>query len=173
MTDLPKPQDETIHELLERVKNFLENVDNIPLSLNALIERFNEFRKCSDFWDYQEYQKIIYSLHVYKDFCTQYKGDYYLYGQVPTSPDKPITFSMLQEAYDANCKKLTEYGGPCNFCEISRAKSSEETFRNLILSIELYHKMYIEITYAPGGSGFQEAKEDFEELSEYTFTNNT
>ena len=55
-------------------------------------------------------------------------------------------------------------------------KHLKETFRNLILSIELYHKMYIDITYAPGGPGFKEAQKDFEELvglEEYTFTNNT
>lgn len=172
MTDLRELPEEPILKLLERVKDFLECDDNIPLSLNALIEWFNKFSK---YYDFSVYQKNIYSLHVYKDFCRIYNGDYYLYGQVPTSPDKLITFSMLQEAYNVNCKKLKD-GCPSNFCEISSAKSSEETFRNLILSIELYHKMYIDITYAPGGPGFKEAQKDFEELvglEEYTFTNNT
>lgn len=171
---MDESQEETILKLLKRVKDFLECDDNIQLSLNALIEWFNKFSKV---YDFSKYQKNIYSLYVYEDFCRQY-GNYYLYGQVPTSPDKPITFSMLQEAYDANCKKLKDVGSRHSY-EISSAKSSEETFRNLILSIELYHKMYIEITYVHGGSGFKKAQKDFEELEElvgleeYTFTNNT
>ena len=162
-------QKTTILNLLKKLENlFSLNPHIVPLSLYQLIDWFNEIKKKMDLG---KYQNILYSLHEYKDYCMKYNGNYYLYGQVPTSPDKPITFSMLQEAYDANCKKLEEYGGPCNFCEISRAKSSEETFRNLILLIEFYYMNYIEIKNAPGGP--EEAQEDFEELSEYTFTNNT
>ena len=88
---------------------------------------------------------------------------YYLYGQVPISPDEPITPELLLQADDMTSDRFHEYGGPVNSFEASSIRHSKTLYQNLILIIERYESVYHELMYAPGtGFLFLQANRRFE-----------
>ena len=85
-------------------------------------------------------------------------GSYYLYGQLMTRPDEPITRKKLTDAIDENNRRHLEYGGPCNMLEQLSIMSSEKNFHDLLKILEMY---YDEISYRPGGSGYKQSMASF------------
>ena len=127
-------------------------------SLNKLIDWFKEVSEEMDLDEYIE-PNVREVLNEYKKNSeTEWsKGEYYLYGQVLTDPDSPITRELLQNAIDTNSRRSQEYGGPCNSFEAASMAHSDQLFSNLLQLLGFYYITYNEISYAPGGAGYKGA----------------
>jgi hypothetical protein len=128
-------------------------------SLNKLIDWFKEVSEEMDLDEYIE-PNVRDVLNEYKkDSETEWsKGKkYYLYGQVLTDPDSPITRESLQNAIDINSQRSQEYGGPCNSFEAASIAHSDQLFSNLLQLLGFYYITYNEISYAPDGAGYKRA----------------
>jgi hypothetical protein len=127
-------------------------------SLNKLIDWFKEVSEEMDLDEYIE-SNVREVLNEYKkDSGMEWtKGKYYLYGQVLTDPDSPITRELLQNAIDTNLRRYQEYGGPCNSFEAASIAHSKQLFLNLLELLGFYYITYNEISYAPGGAGYKRA----------------
>ena len=136
-------------------------------SLNQLIDWFdNVTHEDSDLTLSDEgiTNDILDVLTVYKQEAnlSYSSGMYYLYGQIQTSPDDPITYEKLQEALEEPNKRFREYGGPCNSFEAASIERSRRDFSNLQRLLQFYYYDYPdEICYRPGGKGYVEAYAEF------------
>jgi hypothetical protein len=81
-------------------------------------------------------------------------GKYYLFGQLHTDMNAPITCELLQEAIDLNARRRIEYGVPCNALEVHSIAYSESVFRNLIELLQKYYQHPYDLMemYKPGGN---------------------
>jgi hypothetical protein len=80
-------------------------------------------------------------------------GRYYLFGQLHTDLDTPLTNDLLREAINLNTERAIEYGGPCNHLEASSMHHSEEVFQNLLHLLRRYYQHPYELMelYRPDG----------------------
>ena len=80
-------------------------------------------------------------------------GKYYLFGQLHTDMNAPITCDLLQAAIDLNARRQIEYGVPCNSLEVQSIAYSESVFRNLLYLLQKYYQHPYDLMelYKPGG----------------------
>jgi hypothetical protein len=81
------------------------------------------------------------------------KGKFYLFGQLPTDLDTPLTNELLQEAIDVNIQRGIDYGGPANYLEAASIHHSEQVFQNLLHLLGRYYQHPYELMelYRPDG----------------------
>ena len=80
-------------------------------------------------------------------------GAYYLFGQLLTSFDAPLTNELLQTAIDTNSRRMTEYGAPCNFLEANSVNHNIRVFHNLLYLLQKYYQHPYDLMefYKPDG----------------------
>ena len=81
------------------------------------------------------------------------KGKFYLFGQLPTDLDTPLTNELLQEAIDVNIQHGIDYGVPANYLEAASMHHSEQVFQNLLHLLRRYYQHPYELMeqYRPDG----------------------
>ena len=81
------------------------------------------------------------------------KGKFYLFGQLPTDLDTPLTNELLQEAIDVNIQRGIDYGVPANYLEAASMHHSEQVFQNLLHLLRRYYQHPYELMeqYRPDG----------------------
>jgi len=81
------------------------------------------------------------------------KGKFYLFGQLPTDLDTPLTNELLQKAIDVNIQRGIEYGAPANSFEAASIHRSEQIFQNLLYLLGRYYRHPYELMelYRPDG----------------------
>ena len=67
------------------------------------------------------------------------EGRFFLYGQLLTNPDIPITRSLLQKAIEAERKKAQEYGYTENLYEAGSINRVAKLFSDLMELLEMYY----------------------------------
>jgi len=67
------------------------------------------------------------------------EGRFYLYGQLLTNPDIPITRSLLQKAIEAERKEAQEYGYTENLYEAGSINRAAKLFSDLMELLEMYY----------------------------------
>ena len=65
---------------------------------------------------------------------------YYLYGQLSTCPDTPISNELLQSAVEVNRERSKKYGGPCNSFEAASIMTQDTLFTNLLKVLCIYYE---------------------------------
>jgi len=136
------------------------------LSLNQLIVWFNDVKKEIDLDIYIQ-PNILNVLDKYKKDSaesTLSKGKYYLYGQILTHSNDPITQKKLRIALDANSAQSYEYSNSHTCYERGDILYSEKMFINLLKLLDFYYYRYNEIIYAPEGPGYKKALEEFTDM---------
>lgn len=80
-------------------------------------------------------------------------GAYYLFGQLLTDFDAPLTNELLQTAIDTNSRRMTEYGAPCNFLEANSINHNIRVFHNLLYLLQKYYQHPYDLMefYKPDG----------------------
>ena len=90
------------------------------------------------------------------------KGRFYLFGQIPTDLDAPLTNDCLQDAIQANYQRSIDYGGPCNHLEAMSIRHSEHVFQNLLHLLRRYYQHPYDLMelYHPDGEFMQDFIEE-------------
>lgn len=80
-------------------------------------------------------------------------GKFYLFGQLPTDLDAPLTNELLQEAINVNTQRAIDYGMPCNHLEAASMHHNELVFQNLLHLLRRYYQHPHELMelYRPDG----------------------
>lgn len=80
-------------------------------------------------------------------------GSYYLFGQLLTDFDAPLTNELLQKAIDTNSRRMSEYGAPCNFLEANSVNHNVRVFENLLYLLQKYYQHPYDLMefYKPDG----------------------
>jgi len=81
----------------------------------------------------------------------------WLYGQILIECNKLLTENLIQSAIDENCRRLKEYGGPCNSWEAASMQTHEHKFKIFLKTMEIYYNTRIEEYYRPSGEGYLDA----------------
>ncbi len=90
------------------------------------------------------------------------KGMYYLLGQLQLLPSERLSNDILSKAVDIEEQKYIELGGPAHQAEVWSMQKDEDRFKSIKNLISIYYYKKIEEYYAPGGEGYNAAKERFE-----------
>ena len=137
-----------------------ESYAGSEVSLNQLIDWFNNVMFEDDDLMLSEEgitNDILDVLTVYKQETNSSwsGGTYYLFGQIPTNPDDPITCERLQKSVDATNMRYKDYGVPYNSFEAASIEQSYRHFSNLQRLLQFYYYDYPdEICYRPGRKGY-------------------
>jgi hypothetical protein len=80
-------------------------------------------------------------------------GAYYLFGQLLTNFDTPITNELLQEAISTDARRRIEYGGACNSMEAASINHNIRVFHNLLNLLQRYYQHPYDLMefYKPDG----------------------
>ena len=80
-------------------------------------------------------------------------GAYYLFGQLLTNFDTPLTNELLQEAISTDARRRIEYGGPCNSMEAASINHNIRVFHNLLNLLQRYYQHPYDLMefYKPDG----------------------
>jgi hypothetical protein len=75
-------------------------------------------------------------------------GNYYLFGQIQTGMNDPLTNELLETAIQTFYQRAKEYGEPYNQFEANSINRSIDVFRNLLYLLQTYDLMEM---YKPDG----------------------
>jgi hypothetical protein len=80
-------------------------------------------------------------------------GAYYLFGQLLTSFDAPLTNELLQEAIRTDARRKIDYGSPCNSMEAASINHNIRVFHNLLYLLQRYYQHPYDLMefYKPDG----------------------
>jgi hypothetical protein len=80
-------------------------------------------------------------------------GGYYLFGQLLTNFDAPLTNELLQQAIATDARRRIEYGGPCNSMEAASINHNIRVFHNLLYLLQKYYQHPYDLMefYKPDG----------------------
>ncbi len=80
-------------------------------------------------------------------------GKYYLFGQISTGMNDPLTNELLETAIDAFYQKMIDYGQPYNQFEANSIDRSIAVFRNLLYLLQKYYQHPYDLMemYKPDG----------------------
>jgi hypothetical protein len=90
------------------------------------------------------------------------KGTYYLLGQLQLLPSERLSNEILNKSIETEEQRFIEYGGPCHQAEVWSIQKHADWFKSIKNLIAVFYHVKTEEYYAPGGEGYNAAKERFE-----------
>ena len=105
-----------------------------------MLEIFTNIHYLSIFKDEPDLRNVVIESIQFAETQKRIKNKhYYLYSQLLTSINEPLTNKLLQKAIDENKCKLREYGQPINNSDIIYFRFHTTRFLHLIKIINLYY----------------------------------